>query len=366
MEKGRKNFLGLVLCLFVAASMMLSGCGDDNGDDKKDGNLITGGAGVYVAGSLNPTSFLEDQRFTLWKDGIATRISNNRSNATSVFVSGNDVYAVGWESADGETFAIVSKNGVTQRLTGGYRLQADCIFVSGGDVYIAGSGHVDENAYARSAIVWKNGVAQYLLTDSEGSYDEGATSVFVSGNDVYVVGYGYYEYYQLRYAVLWKNGVVQYLSSDYRRAIATSVFVSGSDVYVAGQESCEAILWKNGVAQNLDFVNQYECSGAHSVFVSGSDVYVAGFETSDVYIQGINVGYYGLFARLWKNGVAQNLTDGTARAEATSVFVSGDDVYVVGTVGYGRPIAKLWKNGDEQDLSDGTTPAQANSVYVSR
>jgi hypothetical protein len=37
----------------------------------------------------------------------------------------------------------------------------------------------------------------------------------------------------------------------------------------------------------------------------------------DVYVAGVN----GNFAKLWKNGVAQNLTDGTCYAEARSVFV---------------------------------------------
>jgi hypothetical protein len=63
------------------------------------------------------------------------------------------------------------------------------------------------------------------------------------------------------------------------------------------------VLWKNGVAQELTEGNGYATnSNAYSVFVSGNDVYVAGFDNS---------------ARLWKNGVAQELNG----YQALSVFV---------------------------------------------
>ena len=113
------------------------------------------------------------------------------------------------------------------------------------------------------------------------------------------------------------------------------------DVYAVGEGSNTAILWKNGVAQNL--TDETSVGIAYSVFVSGSDVYVAGSR-----------------AILWKNGVEQNITDGT---RARSVFVSGSDVYVAG---YGRNhinavVAKVWKNGVEQNLSGGS---MAYSIFV--
>lgn len=129
-----------------------------------------------------------------------------------------------------------------------------------------------------------------------------------------------------------------------------------SDVYVVGSEGFVATLWKNGVAQNLtDGTNP---AGAESVYVSGNDVYIAGYEMT---AQGIQV------AKLWKNGVAQNLTDGNYKALATSVYVSGSDVYVAGfeenMLGYSY--AKLWKNGVAQNITGGTATAQANYVYAS-
>ena len=91
------------------------------------------------------------------------------------------------------------------------------------------------------------------------------------------------------------------------------------DVFVAGYDGNHAVLWKNGVAQYL--TDGTEEAWANSVFVSGRDVYVVGAERT---AEGYKV------AKFWKNGEAQNFTDGTRHAEAYSVFVSGNSVYVGG------------------------------------
>jgi uncharacterized repeat protein (TIGR02543 family) len=78
----------------------------------------------------------------------------------------------------------------------------------------------------------------------------------------------------------------------------------------------------------------------------------------DVYV----VGRVGNFAVLWKNGVRQNLNDGSTYARAYSVFVSGNDVYIAGEES-ARPM--LWKNGEAQAFSDIGAEDRANSVFVS-
>lgn len=129
-------------------------------------------------------------------------------------------------------------------------------------------------------------------------------------------------------------------------------------MYVAGVEyngtTNVAKLWKNGVAQNLTDGTMY--AYAYSVFVEGNDVYVAGFEdnSSNVYV-----------AKVWKNGTAQDLTNGTNYAIARSVYVSNGDVYVVGREETATTyVATLWKNGIPQVLSDGTNNAVAYSVFI--
>jgi len=137
---------------------------------------------------------------------------------------------------------------------------------------------------------------------------------------------------------------------------------SKGDVYVAGWELIDiasyryvAKLWTNGVAQDLsDGI-------ASSVYVVGSDVYVSG--------NGKNGS--NNVAKVWKNGVAQDLTDGTKSASASFVYVAGNDVYVAGyeltpvPVGAAPSTVKVWKNGVAQDLTDGTKSASASSIYVS-
>ena len=68
-------------------------------------------------------------------------------------------------------------------------------------------------------------------------------------------------------------------------------------------------------------------------------------------------------ATLWKNGEPIRLSDGTGNAEARSVYVAGDDVYVAGYMIFGsNPIAVVWKNGTAVPLS--TRSSNAGSVYV--
>jgi S-adenosylhomocysteine hydrolase len=83
-------------------------------------------------------------------------------------------------------------------------------------------------------------------------------------------------------------------------------------VYVAGRDGNVATLWKNGVAQNLA-----NGAVANSVFVSGNDVYVVGYED----------GGNGSVAKLWKNGVAQNLT--AINIYAMDNYAVANSVFVV-------------------------------------
>jgi hypothetical protein len=249
------------------------------------------GNDVYVAGKA-------DGDAALWKNGVWQRLGDDFESAPPLpflsvhplFVSGDDVYLLGWHK--------LWKNGVTHLINHGFHAMPCSLFVSGDDVYVAMSGGND------GAVLWKNGVAQKL----NGAQ---ASSVFVSGGDVYVAGREYF----VNRATLWKNGVPQRLSDN--NSTASAVFVSGDDVYVAGQEDYRATLWKNGVAQRLSDKSQ---SWPHSIFVFGSDVYVAGWEC-EFRGDDSDVSNYGIshYATLWKNGVAQRLSN--EESSAYSVFV---------------------------------------------
>ena len=227
------------------------------------------------------------------------------------------------------------------------------------DVYVAGWEREDP-------MLWKNGEPTKLPQKDEGSV---ATAVFVSGNDVYVAGlesvyYGAQDQENpTRYVgAFWKNGVISRFTDLAGKADGIEVnglFVSGSDVYVVGQdkfgEEPTAMLWKNGIAEPLS--DGSKPARANSVFVSGNDVYVVGSDSRT--------------ATLWKNGVAEKLTNGSNPTFARSVFVSGNDIYVVGDEERGsKVVATLWtKRGESgswesKNLTDGSRDAYASSIYV--
>ena len=121
--------------------------------------------------------------------------------ALSVHVSGNDVYAAGWENNEHDVcVAKLWKNGDGQNLTdGSFPAQAQSVFVSGDDVYVAGW---ENNEHGNPiAKLWKNGVAKTLPkleiyayttsrdSEAESRFGSSANSVYVVGNDVYVAGW---------------------------------------------------------------------------------------------------------------------------------------------------------------------------------
>ena len=256
--------------------------------------------------------------------------------------------------SESKFYAVVWKNGVAQYLTDGTEYaHALSVFVYGDDVYVAGY----EGDFA---MLWKNGVA-HKLTD--GTVEARANSVFVSGTDVFIAGYeGKYDDTE-QIAKLWKNGVAQNLTVGAVIAQAISVFVSGKDVYVALNErgpNDGAKIWKNGELQNLGD------AWINSIFVADNDVYVTGSRANRFEFEGLH--YSVPFAQLWKNGVAQNLFEERDVVLASkedlsnvdiswtnSVFINGNDLYVLGGVGKFGHIGAvmLWKNGEAKVLHEG-------------
>jgi hypothetical protein len=233
------------------------------------------------------------------------------------------------------------------------------------DVYLAGF----EAGTSEVATYWKNGVKVALTDGTYGAYADG---IAVSGNDVHVVGNeesanGH------DIAMYWKNGVPTQLTDGTKQGYATGIALSGSDVYISGSENSfdpsgnlysVAEYWKNGVP----VVVSGSSSGASAlaILVSGTDVYVAGWENKTTQT-GPSSYVIEPVAKYWKNGVAVALTDGSTLAEAFSIFVLGNDVYVSGinclTTTAGCERAALWKNGKLTQLET-TDPSTASSVFV--
>ena len=113
-------------------------------------------------------------------------------------------------------------------------------------------------------------------------------------------------------------------SSISKESDSTIVYVAGglfTEDSVTGKVIGHAIYWRNGVAVPLTTSTSF--SYATSIAISGNDVYVAGFMTTG---NSYNIATY------WKNGNAVMLTDGSNNARVTSIAINGSDVYAAGWV----------------------------------
>jgi hypothetical protein len=346
----------LALVLSASIASLTSGCGSGSASKVPPPPQPPD---VYVAGYETNSSNLEIAKYWKNRTPVVLGAGTYSSLATSVAVSGANVYVAGREGSATHDFAKYWLNGEAVPLSDGTGDgYASSIFVDGSDVYVAGTNSLESGI----ATYWKNGVAVSL---TDGTNPAFAWSIFVSGSDVYVAGYEYQttqtgpnQYVVNPVAKYWLNGVPTDLNNGLALGIAYGIFVSGTDVYVAG-DLCQTIsagcdtapYWLNGTAVALTTQTQ---TAADSIVASGSDVYVVG-----------NDGHTGVdFADLWQNG---NLTQLSTSPSATNqVVVSGSDVYVAGagTNQANQEVAGYWLNGNFVALTDGTNFATGFGIAV--
>ncbi len=205
---------------------------------------------------------------------------------------------------------------------------------------------------------WKDGVA---ITLSDSAHDAEASCMFINGSDIYVGGYE--DNGTRNVAKYWKNGIATLLGNGVSSSsYVSSIFVSDGNVFVLGSENGVPTYWRNGVA--IPVTNGAFQAEANSIFINGNDVYVAGYER--------NIGGHYV-AKYWKNGVETILSSTTSYAAAYAISVSGNDVHVAGyeyNPTSSNDVAKYWKvsnGGTPQStiLSDGTGDAYAEGIAVS-
>ncbi len=152
--------------------------------------LIISGTDVYVFAYYGD---LAASKIRIWKNGQLTNITspNNYWIVPSGYaVSNGDVYVVGFEQVPpGVNIATVWKNGIATRLTNGsFGATAQDIVVSGADVYVVGSegNNVLPGLSRQVAKMWKNGVPTSL---TNGVFNAIANKIVLVGADIYIGGY---------------------------------------------------------------------------------------------------------------------------------------------------------------------------------
>lgn len=284
-----------------------------------------------------------------------------------------DVYVAGRYGGE----AVYWKNGVMHPLHSRRSSSiASAIFVDNQDVYVAGMEfkYFEEND---STVIigkyWKNGREHILSTQAEGFKQVNEVfyslkSICVNKQDVYV-GAGNFEINhspeKRMLPCYWKNGQIILPSSDPAiDGCAQSMFVSNDTVYVAGWKSHYSpagntvVYWKNG--KQVSLTNGENYAYATAMYVSGEDVYVIGEET----IMDDKANQY-IIAKYWKNGKQTQLSPDNRVVHPSSIFVSGQDVYVAGMEQKSNTqVGIYWKNGKEVKLIDRISRASLESVYV--
>lgn len=212
------------------------------------------------------------------------------------------------------------------------------------NIYVAGSKWITS---ADKAMVWKNGVELYNLTNDNGNINRqgSANSIVINGNDVWVTGFEQNNSNK-KVAKVWKNGIQQYiLSNENYDAEGHSIVVDGNNIYVAGYEINSsgkkvAKIWKNGTSF-YSLSNSSNNAEAISVFISQDVVYASGYETN---------GSSTRIAKVWKNNSSWYELS-TRNSYARSIIVLNDNIYVAGEVD--KPSTsnisdiKVWLNGNE-------------------
>lgn len=219
------------------------------------------------------------------------------------------------------------------------------------------------------------------------------TVVYVSGYQIN--GYG------KTVATLWTNNVPQTLSDDFTNYEASGLEIIGKDRYLIGLGQLPngpyvAKLWKNEEETTLfdegdrlypvaicsykdvPYVLASYRGGRITVWTDDVDIEITADATLFPYVTDMALDEAGRpyivghvtkshqIATLWQNGDTVELTDGNFAAQATTIFLADDDVYVGGYEdnGTGFTTAKIWKNGRAVAL-DATQSALVKSLFVS-
>jgi len=202
----------------------------NDGTHSASANAITIiGNDVYVAGYESDGT---KKVATVWKNGVATRLTYGE--AKTIIVSGNDMY-VGGEEVTGifTSIAKLWKNGTETALndSSGYSFVTS-MALSGNDLYEVGYG-IRTNSTGYEAKIWKNGLLQPAILYSSRAYLYG---IAVDSNDIYYAGFTTNIYTNKTNATLWKNSVPVWVITDDAFSQFNTIAINDNDIYLASQE----------------------------------------------------------------------------------------------------------------------------------
>ena len=139
-------------------------------------------------------------------------------------------------------------------------------------------------------------------------------------------------------------------------------------LYIVGYDAGKPVYWKDEIKTTVTDIPALSSVLVNSGFVSGTDVYIVGTVDDRSAYPPYGNGPVTFRPYYWKNGIAVSLPSSNIKSEAYAIYVSGTDVYVTGydaTPNGNLPV--LWKNGVKSVLpTTGANSGAANSVSVSR
>ena len=315
--------LGAVVTIITAC--LFFSCNSNKKSHTDIHSLFLAGNDLYAAGSVCDGSSTTDIP-TLWKNGVAQEIGRqgNFNSATSVFVSGDDVYVTIREDYK----ASLWKNGERQTLGD---CDANCVYVDNNqNVYVAGQ--LDDKP-----VLWKNSKVRTLGETGEAEY------VLVKGDSVYVTGIFGNSFHGDAFLCIISNDGENDTTIDLGMSNANSIFITKTgDIYVAGGVASGAALWKNGEVEELwDCDNRsYKNNSGQSVAVNNDGkVVVAGI----IFDSGLTCT-----AAIWVDGICHNVSD-IMSYQAMSVVTDGEVFYIGGCSTDGK--WSVWEYDGKSDFN---------------
>jgi len=294
---------------------------------------------VHLAGYI--TTSTGSPVASYWRDSIYTDLTKNNtySEVSSLYVDGSSVLMGGWKVVvNSLPPAVIWQDGTETVIPGAF----------GSPTLIASRNHQLFGVWFEGPTGWvinRNGTSQPMV---DTAYTFGPSAIALLGEDLYTAGASIGpDTYQ--HAQCWKNEKLIFRES--LTSYATSIFVHQNDIYMAGflydYEFFPdiACYWKNG--QRVNLTDGSVRSVAKSMFVSNTHVYVSGM-----------IGDQAVY---WKDGVAIYLTKEGLYSMANSIFVQGSDVHVAGFE-HGHPA--YWKNDVRQSISNQDKFGQVSFVVV--